>query len=461
MFTATRCFIGAAIFLVACYSESSSADEPPPNVIVIMADDLGYNDLGCYGSEIHRTPNIDALAKGGMRFTDFYVTTSVCTPTRAAFLTGRFPQRCNSPGLIWPTSTEECLPRDEITIAETVQQQGYATHLSGKWHLGHGKPEHLPIRHGFDHWYGMPYPNDMKSGHPQEGWREETWPPMPMMKDAEIVERSVDVNLLTQQYTADAVNFITKSHQRPFFLFLAHAMPHAVVGASPEFIARSKNGLYGAAIEELDWSTGEILRTLRAFGIERRTLIVFTNDNGGVTPEAFANRNPLWFWPDGTHGSNFPLRGGKQATFEGGVRVPGIFYWPGKVVPGVVEDTPAIITDLFPTVCDFVGVELPQDRIYDGRTLEAVLQQTGKREPNNFIFGAHNTVTGIRSGQWKLQFPVQPKWMVPKLESKFPLLFDLTNDVGEKTNVAEKHPDVVQKLLSEIEAYKQEVGMGK
>ena len=447
------------ILLLSLLSAIANAEIPRPNIIVIMADDLGYRDLGCYGSSSHRTPNIDRLAEGGMRFTDFYVTTSVCTPTRAAFLTGRFPQRCNSPGVLWPTSTEEALPQDEITLAEILQRVGYKTHLSGKWHLGHGKREHLPLGHGFDSWYGMPYPNDMRPGHPQELWRKETWPEMPLMKDDKVVEQPVDVNLLTQQYTADAVNFITKNHRRPFFLFLAHAMTHAIVGASPEFQEHSQNGLYGAAVEEIDWSTGEILETLRAFKLESNTLVIFTNDNGAVTPEAFEGRNMRWFWPDETHGSNAPLRGGKQATFEGGIRVPGIFYWPGKVRAAVVEETPAIVADIMPTVLEYLGLPLPRDRVYDGRSLKAVLDGSGRREQNDFYFGGPRSITGMRSGKWKLQFPVQPRWMVPALATDQPLLFDLTNDIGERHNLAKEHPDIVAKLVSKVNAYRREVGI--
>ena len=424
-----------------------------------MADDLGYQDLGCYGGTRHRTPNIDLLAAGGMRFTDFYVTTSVCTPTRAAFLTGRNPQRCKSPGVLWPTSTDGSLPSEEITLAEVLKQQGYATHLSGKWHLGHGKPQHLPTGHGFDNWYGMPYPNDMAPGHPQEEWRKESWPEMPMMLNGEIVEQPIDVNLLTQQYTADAVNFIAKHRNEPFFLYLAHAMPHAIIGASPDFVDGSSNGLYGAAIEELDWSTGEIMRVLRAFGLEQNTLVIFTNDNGGVTPEAYTGKDLHWFWPDGTHGSNAPLRGGKQSTFEGGVRVPGIFCWPGTIAAGKVEHTPAIITDIFPTVLDWLDIPLPEKRTYDGRTLRPVLEGTGEREAAEFFFGGTHSVTAARVGKWKWQSPRQPKWMTPPLESKDPLLFDLSTDISEKHNVAADHPDVVARIQAKIKAFEREVGI--
>lgn len=434
-------------------------DNRLPNLVVIMADDLGYGDLGCYGSTLHHTPHIDRMAAGGMRFTDFYVTSPICSPTRAAFLTGRSPLRCGSPGVLWPTSgpDEGSLPQEEITFPELLQPVGYATHLSGKWHLGHALPEQLPTGHGFDNWYGMPYPNDMKSGHPQEAARGGKWPEMPMMLNSEIVEQPIDVNLLTQQYTADAVNFIAKNHHRPFFLFLAHAMPHSIIGASPGFLEKSQNGLYGAAIEELDWSTGEIMRALHAYGLDENTLVIFTSDNGAVTPRTDKNYKDRFFRPDGTHGSNAPLRGGKQVTFEGGVRVPGIFYWPGVVQAGKTETTPAIITDVFPTFLDYLGIPLPKDRVIDGRTLRLLLEGTGSRDPSDFFFGGHRAVTGMRSGKWKLQLPEQPGWMLPPLESNKPMLFDLSTDIEEKHNVADQYPAAVSELLGRLDAYTKEV----
>ncbi len=442
---------------------AASVAQPPqnsrvsqPNLVVIMADDLGYGDLGCYGSTVHRTPHIDRLANQGMRFTDFYVTTSVCTPTRAAFLTGRLPRRCKSPGVLWPTSTTQSLPEEELTLAELLKDAGYATHLSGKWHLGHGKPEHLPGAHGFDHWYGMPYPNDMTDGHPQALRRRETWPPMPMMIDGVIVEQPVNVNLLTQQYTADAINFIAKNHSQPFFLFLAHAMPHTIIGASPDFIGSSDNGLYGDAIEELDWSTGEVMRSLRSFGLEEETIVIFTSDNGATHHVKHESEElQRWFCADMTYGSNAPLRGGKQATFEGGVRVPGIFRFPSVIEAGKVVSTPAMITDVLPTMLDYLSVPLPQDRVYDGQTIRPLLEGSEKQVTRDLIFGG-DRATGIRSGKWKLQLSIQPSWMLPPLESDQPLLFDLSSDIGETTNLADAHPDVVKRLLEKMTHYESE-----
>lgn len=445
----------AVFLIVSLQGVEAVAGPSPPNLVVIMADDLGYADLGCYGSTVHRTPHIDRLAREGVRFTDFYVTTSVCTPTRAALLTGRFPRRCNSPGVLWPTTLDKSLPAEEITLAEILQENGYATHLSGKWHLGHGRSEHLPTGHGFDSWYGMPYPNDMAPEHPQTGYRNEIWPEMPMMENDRVVERPIDVNRLTQQYTADAVRFIAAHHHRPFFLYLAHAMTHAILGASPEFVGASSNGLYGDAVQEVDWSTGEILRVLRAFGLEERTLVIFTNDNGGVLREQFWNQDAAWFHPDGTFGSNHPLRGGKQTTFEGGVRVPGIFRWPGTIRAGVTESTPAIITDVFSTFLDYAGIFPTADRVYDGRTLRPLLEGTGLREPSDFFFGG-SRVTAVRSGDWKLQLAQQPRWMKPPLADDQPLLFDVRKDPGEINNLASAHPEVVADLLERIRVFERD-----
>ena len=223
-------------------------------------DDLGYGDLGCYGNRLHRTPNIDQLAAEGARFTDYYVTSPVCTPTRMALLTGKHPARFHSFGVLWPP-TEGGLPVEEVTMAEWLREHGYVTGLAGKWHLGHSEPELLPLGQGFDSWYGMPYPNDMGPFHPQTRWVKGEWPPMPMYRDRKIVEAPIDPNLLTQQYHAEAVRFIAENHHRPFFLFLSHAMPHTILGASADFRGKSRNGLYGDAVEELDWSVGEIVRS--------------------------------------------------------------------------------------------------------------------------------------------------------------------------------------------------------
>ncbi len=422
-----------------------------PNIIVIMADDLGYGDLGCYGSEVHATPNIDRLAAEGMRFTQFYMSASICTPSRVSFMTGRHAYRTGFIDLLWPHTTT-ALPQEEVTLPEILSAHGYVTGLAGKWHMGHGQAEDFPNGHGFDSWYGMPYPNDMGPGHPlaeRLGW---VWPEMPMYRDGVKVEEPIDSNLLTQQYTAEAVRFISEHHRRPFFLFVAHAQPHTIVGASPDFVGTSGNGLYGDAVQEIDWSVGEILRTLRAFGLEGNTFIFFTSDNGAALHNpGFSEAQNRWLHPDLTYGSNAPLRGGKVTMFEGGLRVPGIAYWPGRIQPGQVEEAPAIINDLYPTLIEMAGAALPQDRVIDAETILPVLTGQGSRVETDFLFGNHG-ISAIRSGKWKLHLPPHTQRLGDLGDG--PLLYDLEADPGELHNLAEAHPEVVQSLVDRVEAYK-------
>lgn len=419
-------------------ASAAPAQPRPPNLVVILADDLGYGDLGCYGSNRHATPRIDRLAREGARFTDFYVTSSVCTPARVALLTARHPVRVGFHTLLWPT-TAGGLPATENTLAELLHARGYATGLAGKWHLGHSAPAHLPLAHGFEEFYGMPYPHDMGPGHPVEASRGETWPPMPMLEGTQVVEMAVNVDLLTQQYTAAAVSFIARHQQKPFFLFLSHAAPHSIVGASPDFRGTSQNGLYGDAVQEVDWSTGEILRALRAFGLEENTVVVLSSDNGAVMRAGYEGRQAVFakLFPDGTMGSNAPLRGGKQSTFEGGVRVPTIWRWPGRIPAGQTIAAPASIADLMPTFLEFAGIPLPTDRTYDGRSLRAPLTGQGQRDGEEFAFG-NEDLTALRLGDWKLVLPRQPRFTPG--DGTGPMLFNLAQDPGETTNLATREP---------------------
>lgn len=442
----------------ASFVQAQEADSVarPPNIILIMADDLGYGDLSCQGSEVHLTPHIDRLAKEGTRFTDFYVTSAVCTPSRVAMLTGRHPIRANFSQLLWPTS-EGGLPQTERTLARILKEKGYVTGLAGKWHLGHSHEKYLPLAHGFDSFYGMPYPNDMDPNHPQTIYRREVWPPMPMMRGNEVVEAPIDVNLLTQQYSAEAIRFIAENHHRPFFLLFAHAMPHTFIGASPQFQGTSRNGIYGDAIQELDWSVGEVVRTLRNFGIEDDTLIVFLSDNGAVEKEESVGEEEKTrrFHPDLTFGSNKPLRGGKQSTYEGGVRVPGIFYWPGRVKAGVVTNQPAWVADILPTFLDLAGLPLPQDRRYDGISLKELLCGNTMELPERSLgFGA-SFLSALRQGHWKLVLPKQPRFI--KADSDQPMLYHLANDPGERQDLADKYPERAQSMLQALQAMEEEM----
>jgi len=445
---AMRMKSGVHLLLFFALLAPARAEERSPNLIIIMADDLGYGDLGSYGSEVHATPNLDRMAAEGMRFTDFYVSSPVCTPTRVALLTGRHPVRVGFSTLLWPT-TEGGLPETEITLPELLQEAGYTSGLIGKWHLGHSDPRHLPLNHGFDVFYGMPYPNDMGPDHPQTEWRGEVWPPMPMMRGNEIVEAPIDVSLLEQQYNAAAVQFIAEHHHQPFFLFLSHAMPHTIIGASPDFVGTSENGLFGDAVQEVDWSVGRVLDTLRAFGLKENTLIIFTSDNGAVTRNAYRDdAKARAMFPDLTFGTNAPLRGGKQSTFEGGVRVPGIAYWPGTIAAGQVSSEPVAVADVFPTFLSAAGIRLPHDRVYEGVDLGPHLCN-GEALPERELYFGSGTLTAMRSGAWKLVMPEQPRFVA--LDSDRPMLFNLDSDLGELTNVADAYPEIVEQLLARLQ----------
>jgi arylsulfatase A len=441
-------FCGALLAAtVAC------ADAPiRPNIVIILADDLGYGDLSCYGSAVQQTPHLDKLAAEGLRFTDFYMTSPICTPSRVALVTGRYPLRAGLASLLWPTDTAG-LPASEITLAEALKPLGYATACIGKWHLGHSQPKQLPMSRGFDYWFGMPYPNDMDGRHPIAKQRKESWPPLPLYRGENLVEQPVDVDLLTQKYNAEALKFIRDHNTQPFLLYLAHAMPHTYLGASPPFRGKSKNGLYGDAVQELDWSVGQVVATLREVGLEQNTLVFFTSDNGAALrkPDAKADEEAL-FHPDGTYGSNAPLRGGKQSTFEGGVRVPGIAWWPGVIRPGQVVRDPAIVLDLFPTVLELAGAP-SQDRVLDGRTLAPVLRGTGRREPTDFYFGS-TMLTACRSGRWKLQTVRQPDqaW---NARPAGVLLFDLETDLAETHDLASEQPELVRKLRERLAEFEE------
>lgn len=435
---------GALVFiclLLGVLSNVAFSKAAHPNLIFIMVDDLGYGDLGCYGNTFHRTPNIDQLAAEGARLTNYYVTSPVCTPTRYALLTGKHPARVEMFEVLWPP-TEGGMAPEEVTMAEWLREHGYKTGLAGKWHLGHSEPELLPPAQGFDDWYGMPYPNDMDADHVQAKRQGGDWPPMPMYRQYEIVEAPIDVNLLTQQYTAEAVRFVAENHHRPFFLFLSHAMPHTHLGASQDFRGKSANGLFGDSVEELDWSVGEIMRTLRAFDLDQRTLVVFTSDNGAgaSTPPIRQGETEMGV------GSNYPLRGGKGECYEGGIRVPGIFRWSGTIEAGLEIDSPAIITDTIATFAELA--DLPKmPTALDSVSLAPLLFGHVRAQERILYFGSGD-VRAARNGKWKYHLTGQPSWrrdIIPE-----PMLFDLANDPGESENLINQYPLIAEELHSAI-----------
>lgn len=424
-----------------------------PNIILIYADDLGYGDLGSYGATGYRTPNLDRMAGEGIRLTSFYVATAVCSASRAALLTGSYPNRIGIRGALDHTAKTGLNP-EELTIAEVLKQRGYATAIYGKWHLGH-HPEYLPTRQGFDEYYGLPYSNDMWPNHPVT---KNYYPELPLIEGERIIQLNPDQSRLTTDYTKRAVRFIERNRERPFFLYLPHSMPHVPLYVSEKYRGRSEQGLYGDVIEELDWSVGEILQTVARHGLDRRTLVIFTSDNGP------------WL-PYGNHaGSRGGLREGKGTAWEGGVRVPFIARWPGRIPAGVVSRAPLMTVDLLPTLASLVGAKLPSDRIIDGRESWSILTGTHRKSsatrPRYFYW--LEELHAVRRDKWKLHLPHPYRHLTTAGRDGNPgreetlrtelALFDLDKDPAESHNVAARYPAIVRQLMTDVEKARQDLG---
>lgn len=399
----------------------------PPNIVLIFADDLGYGDLGSFGARQIKTPNLDRMAREGVRLTNFYVTASVCTPSRAGLLTGRYQIRSGLTRVLFPASRDG-IGAEEMTLAEALRGRGYRTACVGKWHLGH-LPQFLPTAHGFDYYFGIPYSNDMAR-------EERSEPPVPLMRDTEIVEQPAVQETLTERYTEEAIKFIRESKDRPFFLYLPHTMPHVPIFASARFRGRSAAGLYGDVVETIDWSAGEIVKTLAELGLEKNTLVIFTSDNGP------------WLIKKEDAGSAGPLRDGKQTLYEGGIRVPFIARWPGTIRSGLVSDRAAITLDLFPTLLHLAGGKISKERPSDGMDIRALLTGRGKRAKEEFYFYQNEQLLAVRSGNWKLHLArrVQDKDHPAEL-------YDLMSDPGESKNLAPQHPELVARLTAQAQAF--------
>ncbi len=437
----------------------SAARSRPPNIVLFLCDNLGYGDIEPFGSTLNRTPHLNRMAREGMKFTHFCVTAGVCTPSRASIMTGCYAQRVGMhtnprDGLVLRPISPYGLSPEEVTIAEIIKDRGYATAIIGKWHLGDQR-EFLPTRQGFDLFFGVPYSDDMTRSMGQrlgKRYRGSEWPPLPLMENETVVEAPVDRNLLTKRYTERALAFIEENRERPFFLYLPHAMPGSTPKpfASPAFKGKSRNGPWGDSVEELDWSAGRILDKLVSLGLDKKTLVIWTSDNGAPA----------------SRGSNVPLHGPGYTTAEGAFRVPTIMWWPGRIPAETTCAELATTMDLLPTCAHLAGATLPADRAIDGHDIRALMfgKADSKSPYNVFYYYSQNQLQAVRSGPWKLFLPVTNPIRHPHFrrgQKPSALLFNVVDDVGSTTNVAGKHPDVVKRLTALAEAARAELGDGK
>lgn len=436
--------IGAIMFSGCTKPQETKSTKP--NVIVILADDLGYGDLSCFGSPTIKTPQLDKLATEGQKWTSFYSAANVCTPSRTGLLTGRLPIRSgmcsNVRGVLFPDS-EGGLPDSEITLAEILKNNGYKTACIGKWHLG-VIPTYSPLKNGFDYFFGLPYSNDMELKEGLPYWESAYNPTdgmfqVALMEQDTIVEKTVNQNTITHRYTEKTVQFIKENKDHPFFVYLAHSMPHVPLFRSQDFVDKSDGGIYGDVIEEIDWSVGQIIQTLKEEGLDKNTLVVFTSDNGP------------WAWFKDHGGSAGPLRGSKTFTWEGGNRVPAIYWMPGLVKPGTITQMGASV-DILPTVCNLVGVKAPTDRIIDGNDVRKTLETGVQPERENFFFYEGDKLIACRHDQYKLHF-----FETKNINKEITELYDLEGDPGEKYNIADAHPEIVEQIRSIANAYSETI----
>jgi arylsulfatase A len=432
------------LVLSGCGGKSNRDKNQLPNIILIYLDDVGYSDFGCYGGDSIQTSRLDRMAEEGIMFTDFYAATAMCTPSRAAILTGCYPKRIGMSyftnqinHVLLPGGSEGINP-DEMTIPEMLKEKGYVTKMVGKWHLG-DQLEFLPLQHGFDSFFGLPYSHDIHPDHERNDLFN--FPPLPLIRDNEVIESNPDRKLLSERFTEEAVEFISNNKQKPFFLYYAHIQAHWPLIPPDEFLKKSENDPYRACIEYIDYSTGEILDALKEAKIEENTLIICTSDNG--TP------------PRPLGGYNTPLRGYKGQIWEGGVRIPCIMRWPVKIPEGLVCSELATQMDFLPTLATITGSELPSERIFDGKDITSLIfgEEDAKSQYEAFYYYFMNDLSAVRSGPWKLVVnePFNTDFTGPQL-------YNLNEDIGETNDKADDHPQIVADLEALAESARNDLG---
>lgn len=456
-----RMRIGICLFIGLIVGVGATpAAQRRPNFVVIFTDDQGYADLSCFGGTHVRTPRIDQMAAEGARLTSFYVAAPLCTPSRAALMTGCYPRRIDmaygSDFAVLLAADKKGMNPDEITIAEVLKSAGYKTGMFGKWHLG-DQPEFLPTRQGFDEYFGIPYSHDIHPFHPRQSHFH--FPPLPLLDGETVIEMDPDADYLTKRITERAVAFIEEHKNEPFFLYIPHPIPHRPLHASPPFMKSvpeplkeklalektnhnidytTRDRIYPQAISEIDWSVGQILDALKKCGLDDNTLVLFTSDNGPSVP-----------------GKATPLRGKKGSTFEGGMREPTVIRWPGRIPAGTVNDELMTTMDLLPTFAKLAGAEIPSDRVIDGKDIWPVLTGRAKSPHEAFFYFRDNELRAVRSGKWKLHLALPPA--KGNKGSPRSALFDLEADIGETTNVLAEHPEVARRLRGHVKAFQDDL----
>lgn len=442
-------FLLSGILMGALACQSKPAEEisektKAPNIVIIFADDMGYGDLGSYGATGWETPNLDQLAADGTKFTQFYVPHAVCSASRAALLTGAYANRLEIFGAL-DHSAKHGLNPEETTIAEMLKTKGYSTGIVGKWHLGH-QPEFLPSKQGFDSYFGLPYSNDMWPHHPET---KNYYPPLPLYEGDSVIQILDDQSQLTTWYTEKAVSFIEENQEKPFFLYLAHSMPHVPLFVSEKFKGKSEQGMYGDVMMEIDWSVGQVRAKLKELGLEENTLIIFTSDNGP------------WLSYGGHAGTTGGLRAGKGTSLDGGIRVPAIFTWPGQIPAGKVQDQAAMTIDVFPTIASLTESNLPDLKI-DGRNIWPLLQGEKMDDKPYYAYYNQNELQAVIYGKWKVVYPHRYRIIPEGTELRndgFPVnylyldfekteLYDLEKDPAESTDVKDQFPEIMAQMDS-------------